>query len=25
VSLQEWRGGKVFRERFFYDPTRPKA
>jgi hypothetical protein len=25
MSLQEWRGDKVFRERFFYDPTRPKA
>ena len=24
VSLQEWRGDKVFRERFFYDPARPK-
>ena len=25
VALQEWRGDKVFRERFFYDPSRPKA
>jgi ketosteroid isomerase-like protein len=25
VSLQEWRGDKIFRERFFYDPSRPKA
>jgi len=25
VSLQEWRGDKVFRERFFYDPSRPKG
>jgi ketosteroid isomerase-like protein len=22
VALQEWRGDKVFRERFFYDPTK---
>jgi ketosteroid isomerase-like protein len=22
VALQEWRGDKIFRERFFYDPTR---
>ena len=22
VSLQEWRGDKIFRERFFYDPTK---
>ena len=22
VSLQEWRGEKIFRERFFYDPTK---
>ena len=21
VSLQEWRGDKIFRERFFYDPS----
>ena len=25
VALQEWRGDKVFRERFFYDPSRPKT
>ncbi|HEY3792773.1 MAG TPA: nuclear transport factor 2 family protein [Bradyrhizobium sp.] len=25
VALQEWRGDKVFRERFFYDPTPPKT
>jgi ketosteroid isomerase-like protein len=25
VSLQKWRGDKIFRERFFYDPSRPKA
>jgi ketosteroid isomerase-like protein len=22
VSLQEWRGDRIFRERFFYDPTK---
>ena len=22
VALQEWRGDRVFRERFFYDPTK---
>jgi ketosteroid isomerase-like protein len=25
VALQEWRGDKISRERFFYDPSRPKA
>src|SRR6202165_4773775 len=25
VALQEWRGDKVFRERFFYDRPRPKG
>ena len=25
VSLQEWRADKIFRERFFYDPSRPKS
>jgi hypothetical protein len=25
VSLQEWRGDKIFRERFFYDPSPPKT
>ena len=25
VALQEWRGYRIFRERFFYDPSRPKA
>jgi len=24
VALQEWRGDRIFRERFFYDPTPPK-
>jgi len=24
VALQQWRGDKIFRERFFYDPTGPK-
>ena len=25
VALQEWRGDKIFRERFFYDPSGLKA
>jgi hypothetical protein len=25
VALQEWRGDKIFRERFFYDPSQPKV
>jgi tRNA (Thr-GGU) A37 N-methylase len=25
VALQQWRGDRIFRERFFYDPTEPKA
>ena len=25
VSLQQWRGDKIRRERFFYDPSRPKT
>ena len=25
LSLQEWRGDRIFRERFFYDPSRPKT
>ena len=25
VAMQQWRGDKIFRERFFYDPTKPKA
>jgi ketosteroid isomerase-like protein len=25
VALQEWRGDRISRERFFYDPSRPKA
>jgi len=25
VALQEWRGDRIFRERFFYDPAKPKA
>jgi hypothetical protein len=24
VALQEWRGDRIFRERFFYDPTKPE-
>ncbi len=24
VALQQWRGDKIFRERFFYDPSKPK-
>ena len=24
VALQEWRGDRIFRERFFYDPARSK-
>jgi ketosteroid isomerase-like protein len=24
VALQEWRGDKIFRERFFYDPSKPR-
>jgi predicted SnoaL-like aldol condensation-catalyzing enzyme len=24
VALQEWRGDRIFRERFFYDPSEPK-
>jgi len=24
IALQEWRGDKIFRERFFYDPSPPK-
>ncbi|WP_291864436.1 nuclear transport factor 2 family protein [Bradyrhizobium sp.] len=24
VALQEWRGDRIFRERFFYDPPKPK-
>src|ERR1700709_1951083 len=23
IALQEWRGDKIFRERFFYDPSKP--
>lgn len=23
VALQEWRGDRIFRERFFYDPSKP--
>jgi ketosteroid isomerase-like protein len=22
IALQEWRGDRIFRERFFYDPTK---
>ena len=25
VAIQEWRGDKIFRERFFYDPGPPKS
>jgi ketosteroid isomerase-like protein len=25
VALQQWRGDKIFRERFFYDPTGTKG
>lgn len=25
ASWQEWRGDRIFRERFFYDPSRPKT
>jgi ketosteroid isomerase-like protein len=25
VALQQWRGDRIFRERFFYDPTKPKG
>jgi hypothetical protein len=25
VALQEWRGDRVFRERFFYDPSKPST
>ena len=25
VALQQWRGDKIFRERFFYDPSAPKT
>jgi ketosteroid isomerase-like protein len=25
VALQEWRGDKIVRERFFYDPAKPKS
>jgi len=25
VALQEWRGDRIFRERFFYNPEPPKA
>jgi SnoaL-like domain len=25
IALQEWRGDRIFRERFFYDPSRPKT
>ena len=24
IALQEWRGDKIFRERFFYEPAPPK-
>ena len=25
VAMQQWRGDKIFRERFFYDPSKPKT
>jgi len=25
IAWQEWRGDRIFRERFFYDPPKPKT
>ena len=25
VALQQWRGDRIFRERFFYDPSKPNT
>ncbi len=25
IALQQWRGDRIFRERFFYDPSKPKT
>ena len=25
VAMQQWRGDRIFRERFFYDPSEPKT
>jgi hypothetical protein len=25
VAMQQWRGDRIFRERFFYDPSTPKT
>ena len=25
IALQEWHGDRIFRERFFYEPARPKT
>jgi ketosteroid isomerase-like protein len=25
VALQEWRGDRIFRERFFYQPSKPAS
>jgi hypothetical protein len=25
VAMQQWRGDRIFRERFFYDPSAPKV
>ena len=25
IAMQEWRGDRIFRERFFYDPSKPKT
>ena len=25
IAMQEWRGDRIFRERFFYEPARPKT
>ena len=25
VALQEWRGDRIFRERFFYQPAKPAS
>jgi hypothetical protein len=25
IALQQWRGNRIFHERFFYDPSKPKT
>jgi ketosteroid isomerase-like protein len=25
IAMQQWRGDRIFRERFFYDPSEPKV